>query len=158
MLIKLKSKSGPKGSYGSYHKLTRTKGVKVLKGSYKSVMDAINSYQMEEAMKERDLLLKVQHSGMTPKCYGVAIVEWGKKFRVGIVMEHLGETRLSDLGLDEDEESDIMAELEDKICNFGINHTDIHSYNVMFKNRKYYVIDFSPERIEEHDREEQDAA
>lgn len=145
MLIQLPQGRGPKGGYGTYFKITRSKGVKVLRGSYKSFMAAMNSSQMREAIKERDLMIEASKSGVTPKCYGVTVVQRGSSFRVGIVMEHLGSTRLRDLGLDEEEEERIIMELEDQVRDSGVTHNDLHPWNVMVKDGKYYAIDFSPD-------------
>lgn len=142
MLIKLSTKKGPKGSYGTYFKLSNTRGVKVLHGAFTNFMAALNSWEMDEARKERDLLNKAFRSGITPKCYGVTVVQSGRQFRVGIVMQHVGDQRLSEVSTGNS--YGIIQGLSEKLRAVGIRHTDLHDYNVMKKGKKFYAIDFTP--------------
>jgi RIO-like serine/threonine protein kinase len=155
MLIQLPNKgSGPKGGYGTYFKITRSKGVKVLRGSFSSFLAAMNSGTMKLAMKERDLMNEAHSSGVTPKCFGVTVVQRGNSFRVGIIMEHLGSVRLRDLKMDEEEEERIIMELEEQVSSAGVTHNDLHPWNVMVKGDKYYAIDFSPDYAYSHEERE----
>lgn len=86
---------------------------------------------------------------MSPKGYGVVLVQRGNYWRVGIVMEHLGATRLADLGYDEDRIEAIVERLVDRLDSVGVIHADLHEWNVMVKienkRNKYFAIDFSPD-------------
>jgi RIO-like serine/threonine protein kinase len=147
---------GPRGSYGMYVKISNLRGIKLLHGSFRSMKSAADSYQMENAKKEAELLEKAYVSGVVPKCYGVKIVKRGTVFRVGIEMQHLGNTRLSDVP--SADQWRIARELREALLNVGIRHSDLHNYNVMKKGKKYYAIDFSPCCISIDHNYEQEAA
>jgi RIO-like serine/threonine protein kinase len=87
-------------------------------------------------------------SGIVPRCYGVRIVRRGKSFRVGILMQHLGNKRLADLSLPDKKISGIYDKLHDGLISFGVEHKDLHDENIMFFKNKFYAIDFSPECVE----------
>jgi len=155
MLILPKRKSS-KGSYGSYFKLNRSKGVKVLRGSFKSIIAAMNSRKMEAAIQERDYLNKAynSHDPISPYCHGVTLIQSGSNIRIGIVMQHLGEMTLRNCVLNEDEKDEIIESLEHMLLERGIDHRDLHEDNVMIKDGKYYAIDFSPDYITLEDIED----
>lgn len=144
-MIKLPKKSKtPKGAHGTYFKLTRTRGIKVLKGSFRSLASAYNSYTFDLAKEEAELLVMAEHTGIVPKCYGVRVVRRGHSYRVGILMEHLGNKTLEDMNFNIDKESKIYDNLNETLNLAGIEHSDLHSKNIMFHRGKCYAIDFSP--------------
>lgn len=156
MFIHLSAKiKGPKGGYGMYFRVGRFKGVKLLKGGFKSFHSALNSPQMRKAMKEAELLYKAEGSGVSPKCYGTTIVKRGKGgFRVGILMEHLGNVRLADLDDDKFDYEEVTQNLIGRLEAYGIDHLDLHEWNIMYKNGQFYAIDFSPDYTQTLDEAE----
>lgn len=133
------------GAFGTYFKLTRTKGIKVLNGRFRTLEAAYNSYIFDQAKSESEILKIAEASKVVPKCYGVRVVRHGKSFRVGILMQYLGNKRLSDLDLSDKEESNIYDKLNDALSHAGVEHNDLHTHNIMFHKGKYYAIDFSPD-------------
>lgn len=135
------------GEFGDYVQLTRGRGIKLIGREFKTAEDAYCSDNFAEAKEEADLLREAQASKVVPKCYGVRVIRHGKHFRVGILMQHLGKKRVSDMNINEDEFNQIRARLWEKLFDSGIEHNDLHDKNVMFYRKKFYAIDFSPDCI-----------
>lgn len=133
------------GSFSTYYRVSRARGLKVLKGSYRSLQAAYNSYGFQMAKEESDLLEIAAYSGVTPECFGVRVARSGSRYRVGILMQHLGNKRLSDLNLSCAKMSAIYDKLDYELSHAGIDHNDLHLDNIMFHKGKFYAIDFSPE-------------
>lgn len=132
-----------KGSYGDYWKLSETRGIKVLRKDFNTIKQAKNSNSMAEAQLESDFFIKSKKTGVVPECFGTRIVMVGSHFRVGILMEHLGETRLMDYRGDADHYQ-VRKQLEQKFIDIGIQRNDLHNENIMVKDGKFYAIDFTP--------------
>jgi RIO-like serine/threonine protein kinase len=139
-----KHKRSGSGSYGEYFKLGKGKGVKLLRGRWETKAKALNSRAWRLANKEADLLDIAKDSKVVPKCYGAKIVKSDKQFRVGIVMQHLGNTTLNETGLMDEEHSDVRDILMEALEDVGIIHTDLHGDNIMYYRKKFYAIDFTP--------------
>lgn len=135
----------PQGAFGKYFQVTPTRGVKVLRGSFRNLESAYNSHIFDMAREESEILKVAQNSGVVPKCYGVRIVRRGNRYYVGILMQHLGNKRLSDMKVSVDKESQIYDDLNDALEDAGIGHNDLHAGNIMYYKGKYYAIDFSPD-------------
>lgn len=148
MITLPKSVKTPSGAYGSYFRIGRKRGLKVLRGSFRSMAAAYNSPEFDLAKEEAELLKLAEDSGVVPECFGVRVVKRGTVFRVGILMQHLGNKTLADLNQDEMYEADIHDQLKDALDHCGINHGDLHTRNIMFFKGKFYAIDFSPEAIQ----------
>lgn len=149
-VIKLPSRTrGPKGGYGMYFYLGDGRGVKILKGIFRSRKAAENSHQRQMADKEYGYIKAAEGSRVSPKGYGVVLVQRGQYWRVGIVMEHLGATRLADLGFNDYAIDRIIERLVDRLDSVGVVHADLHEWNVMVKTQnkrnRYFAIDFSPD-------------
>jgi serine/threonine-protein kinase RIO1 len=144
-----KTASNRDGCYGDYYKLSRSKGIKVLSDDrYRTLEDTIKSRTFKEAKAEAIHLMEARKRYPNiPKCFGVKIIEIGGFYKVGIVMEHLGETMAIHLIAHEDERLELMKELRDKLANVGIDHGDLHCKNIMFHKNDWYIIDFSPSMI-----------
>lgn len=148
MITLPKNTKTPCGAYGTYFRVSRGRGIKILKGSWRSMQGAYNSHQFDMARQEAELLKIAEDSGVTPRCYGVRVVKRGTVYRVGILMQHLGNKTLADLGLPEHQRSDVYDRVNDALIHAGINHCDLHTRNIMFCDGKYYAIDFSPDCID----------
>ena len=159
--------SNKDGGYGDYFVLDDNTGVKVQRlasGEYSfsdrnqflSVEQAMKSEALTAAKVEANALYLAEPSGIVPKCYGLVLVKRGQFYSVGIMMEHLGNQRLTDLmpyrydlTIEAQREreikiQDIKRPLFEKLQACGIKHEDLHNSNVMVKDGKYYAIDFSP--------------
>lgn len=131
-----------KGAYGRYYKLSSKKGIKLLEDKYITYDDALNGYRIKEAIKEVELLREAKSRYKNiPTCYGIKIIEKQGIFRIGIVMQHLGETTAMDVEGFTDEKK---CKLEKDLLDIGIKHRDLHLGNIMFYKNDYYIIDFTP--------------
>lgn len=132
--------NGPSGVDGVYIKLNDKLGIKILRCT-----------DIDMAVKEANYLrIANTKTDKVPKCYGVKLIKVKNQdfYRVGILMEHLGDVILDSLSLPGKKERLIIKQHEDYLRKLGIIHKDIHTGNIMVKDNKYYVIDFGPERIE----------
>jgi RIO-like serine/threonine protein kinase len=139
-----KHKGSGSGSFAEYFKLGKGKGVKLLRGSHRTRASALKSRNWALAHREADLLDAAYCSKVVPKCYGVKLVKYGNHYRVGIVMQHLGHTKLNETNLNLSEGSDIRDLILEALEDVGITHTDLHSENIMVYRGKFYAIDFTP--------------
>lgn len=144
--LKLKNKNpSGGGSYGEYFKLSSQRGIKILAGRFNSYVGAIGSPTYAEASAEAFLLKVAEKTKLVPKCYGVQIVQIGKRYAIGIVMQHLGGRMLEDT--DNVDNDSVIQDLEKKMKKHGFEMGDLHAGNVMYYKRKYWVIDFTPEFV-----------
>jgi tRNA A-37 threonylcarbamoyl transferase component Bud32 len=142
--LRKKKKTGG-GSYGSYYKISKTRGVKVLYSEgFTSKRKALTSEVYKDAKLEASLLKQAQATGIVPRCYGVTLVKKGKEYAVGIVMQHLGNKTLADSSYCETAAYD---EIMEKFEEFDIYHSDLHAENIMVYRGKIYAIDFSPDYV-----------
>lgn len=144
----------PSGSFGTYYQISAKKGIKlyigacdpddeylqhVLKCAYNEV------YAYREARKRYPFV---------PKCYGVQVIKTKYGFQVGIILQHLGDKTLADVGYgriheyDESRSSSPFKnrypcdELSKQLADKGIYHGDLHGRNLMYYRHKLWVIDF----------------
>ncbi len=139
------------GAFGTYYKLSPRRGVKVLDAAYDTIKEAKQSVTYRAAKEEAWLLKKAYKSKITPKCYGIKIVEVDGYYSVGIVMTHMGDLTLSEFMRTRKAKKfyhrNIEGELLKKLDKVGITHCDLHNHNIMVRGNKFYAIDFSPENI-----------
>ncbi len=141
----------PDGMFGSYVRAGKKRGIKILYGSYDRLEALKHSDEYKAACKEAALLRLIRHRGFkgVPKCYGVIVIcrkrSLGNRpyYNVGIVMQHLGSTRLADAIPSADRDHPIANRLRMKMEKFGIYHGDLHANNIMVYKGRYYAIDFS---------------
>ena len=148
MIVLPKNTKTWSGQYGTYFRIGKKRGLKVLRGTFRSIQSAYNSATFDLAKEEASLLEMAYESGVAPKCFGVRIAKRGSVFRVGILMQHLGNKTLADLNLDEDKESKIHDRLKLELEVVGLDHCDLHNRNIMFYKSKFYAVDFSPECVD----------
>lgn len=133
------------GAY-SYYFIDGLVGIKVLQPDYS-----------KDALKEFSLLEKAAPSGFTPEPYGIEEVLLNEEETTAIFMQHIEGKTLSD-HCEDCEYSDYptchghesrIEILRNKLLNLGIDHRDIHCENVIVYKHKLFIIDFSPELINE---------
>ena len=119
---------------------------------------ASDTYQ--QALKEKRFLdlLTERACDFTPRCYGLVIFKYNRNFRIGLILQHLGEKRMVDVkheyrndrGISIENRADRISDLLYKrLEKKGIRHSDIHSRNIMYFQKRFWVIDFSPSMIGE---------
>jgi len=136
------------GCYGSYYKLSKYRGIKLLFKEFQTIEKLKNSIIYKKAKKECKILktLTKRKCNFTPKCYGLKIIKFDNHYRIGIILKDLGNTSLFNIDKIESNEKNRM------IRNFGkelrqkykIINKDIHDGNIMFYKGKFWVIDFTP--------------
>jgi hypothetical protein len=146
------------GFYGIYIKVNESVGVKlfgsidkkgIYKGLYDTVIEAENGQLCSDAHEEFALLERAQLTGISPIPFAVQVFKVQDNDRsgymVGLIMEHCGEV-VYDWDQEMINEVDFLAErLENEA---GLNHSDIHSENVVVsKKGNIKIIDFSPDYI-----------
>lgn len=133
------------GSFGEYFKLSKHRGIKILYGVYPTAEQAAKSTSHRKALRENKILQILTQRGcrFTPKGYGVRIVKVNSSYSIGIVMQHLGNKCLFNRhGGNNDE---IISDLRDKLNKvYRVFNGDVHSQNIMYYKKKYWVIDFTP--------------
>lgn len=131
------------GAHGSYIKLSPSLGLKVIHSvKYKSRAKAYRCRAWREARLEAELLDIAFESGVVPRCYGATLVKVKSGFQVGVLMQHLGSTTLSNSKFYD--EFDVQEDINNKLEELGIYHGDLHEDNIMVYRGKFYAIDFSP--------------
>lgn len=163
-VIKTPQKRIGRGSFGSYYKMSKKVGVKVIRNLYNR--DSLHEFFEEfldfmergydnnlpditEAAQELVALQMLEKSRKTPKPIGLCWIDCGfDEYRIGIQMEHInGKTMLE---YDRDEAWGRVNKLEEKWATklkkkFGIEIGDWHEENVMMRsNGRWVRIDFSP--------------
>lgn len=134
------------GAHGIYYKLNNTLGVKIIRSkTFKTVREANKSRAHGRAIRESELLTEALESGVVPRCYGVTLVKVRNGYRVGILMQHLGNKRLAET--EHIERGDIYEDIHEKLMELGIDHGDLHEDNIMVYRGKFYAIDFSPQCV-----------
>jgi RIO-like serine/threonine protein kinase len=148
-MIKLaKYEDGFEGAHGRYVKLSPSLGIKVIHSPlFKSIAKAYKSHAYRQAKKEAELLTSAFESGVVPRCYGVTLVKIGNRFKVGVLMQHLGSTPISESDF-YDQVSEAYDEINDSLMELGIYHNDLHEDNIMVYRGKFYAVDFSPKCVE----------
>lgn len=132
------------GVYSKYYQLSKTKGIKILTGRYKTIEKAKLSIKYVEAHTEvMNLKIAKERYFFVPKCYGVKIVKIKNTYSVGILMEHLGKETLEEYSsfhpIDPER---IVRKLESALKKAKIYHTDLHELNIMYHKCAWYAIDF----------------
>lgn len=143
------------GCFGSYHRVGKDMGIKVLEGCFETEADAKNSCNWQDAQEEAYAMRRAQKSGIAPKCYGVYVVRNSDSaegnYYVGILMQHLGQNLLGhrmDKGIVSGmRQEDIQDEIRKKLLKVGVEHGDLHRENVIYFKRKYYALDFGPNAV-----------
>lgn len=143
-IIRVKGRSRS-GVYGSYYQLNRTSGVKMLHERVSSMKNLKFPLSLLRSVENEFRLLKrAAKKKLAPKPRYICLVERNKKFGLGIVQQHLGNTRLADLPhINHDF---IADDLYRKLRKLKIEHCDLHNENVMFRRGRYYAIDFGEAR------------
>lgn len=155
------------GAFGTYFKLTNKYGVKVLSGdnTWLTKERAKKDWAYDEAREECDWIKSAEASGVTPKYARVVYVKykWDSPdmYRIGILMEHMGDDTAYDLGYVDYVESEDEIE-EQKMDQFfairdalkktieektGIYMADLHTKNIVKKGKQWFAIDFTPDLI-----------
>lgn len=137
---------GYAGVHGTYYKLSPHVGIKLIHSKvYPSVKRALASRAFRLASDEAAILVHAEETGVVPKCYGVTVVSVKSGFRVGVLMQHLGQTTLADT--EHYDDADIYDQLMESLEEVGIYHGDLHEDNIMVYRGKFYAVDFSPESV-----------
>lgn len=132
------------GAHGYYIKLSPSLGVKVIHSPiYRNKTKAYKSFAWREARLEARILDMAFETGIVPRCYGATIVRVKGGYRLGVLMQHLGNKTLGESAHYYDE-SDISVAIHEKLEEIGIYHQDLHEDNIMVYRGKFYAIDFSP--------------
>ena len=147
------------GAFGSYFKLSKNRGVKVLhfeEDDNDSTAELKGSCSWSEAIEEYKLLKTAERSGCSPKPYAVAVVVSKNTYYAGIVMQHIDGVLDKDI-TDEQQErindvfgdwKDVSEILYDELRKCGVKHDDLHNENIIYKfskrKIKVYALDFSP--------------
>lgn len=133
------------GAYGSYYKISKRKGIKILSFGHDTKREAIE-YAVPSVKHEYLNLVKAsKRTKMVPRPYGVAIVkEYDKSsksymYHVGYVMSHYDARPLGDDG--DYKDYDRFDKACDRMESLGIGLNDNHHYNVLLKNKRFIFID-----------------
>lgn len=114
------------GSFGSYWKISKTRGIKIFHGS-----------KIDSVKKEAKYLNMAASIGLAPKCHEIVYVEGDDKIRLGIIVSHVQGKR----GLPSDK---IMEDIDSRLRGIGISHNDLSERNIITHKGKSKIVDFSP--------------
>lgn len=132
------------GVYSKYYQLSRRRGIKILRGRYKTIERAKLNIKYVEAQTEvMNLKIAKDRYFFVPKCYGVKIIKIKNTYCIGILMEHLGKETLEEYSSFYPINPDrIIRKLELALKKAKIHHDDLHELNIMYHNCNWYAIDF----------------
>lgn len=149
-VIEIKPRKGctGEGDYGSFFKIDKGIGVKVLTQDFDTLEELLKSKTWEYARNEATMLEAAFCTGIVPECYGPAPVLRRGKYYAGIVMQALGRTTLYRRCMAEDHEESVKDTLKSILSDHGFIHKDLHANNIMWYRRKYWAIDFDSRRVE----------
>ncbi len=118
------------GSYGSYYKLSKRKGMKVIWHTRITV-----------AEKEASYLNAAAKAGLAPRCHEVVKVEHKLGWtNYGLIVDHVdGRSSGWQNGY-----TDAQKKLEKDLRAIGIVNRDLFGNNVRKTKKGYMVVDFSP--------------
>lgn len=137
------------GVFSKYYQLSRRRGIKILRGRYKTIERAKLSMRYVEAHSEvMNLKIAKDRYFFVPKCYGVKIVKIKNTYSVGILMEHLGKETLEEYSsFHPIDPNRIVRKLYSDLKKVKITHDDLHNLNVMYHKYGWYAIDFGKNGI-----------
>ncbi len=142
-----------KGFYARYYKLNNDLGMKLFNDSFVYKQSAKLSNVYENALMEHRNLVKVKKLiDIVPKSYGVHVVFYRNKYRIGLLMQHLDGIELEKKLMQEGKhekfkhwEYPVQKKIRRKLEAKGILHDDLHDSNIIYSKGKYWVIDWSKE-------------
>lgn len=140
----------PSGSYGSYIQLTAKKGIKIFdRGQFLTKEEAKAGHTYIDAKEEKEVYdyLHAKGCDFIPVCYNVAFIKIGEFWRVGLILQHLGNVRLYDYSREYDERYKVINEIEEKLNDLGVYHKDVHDQNIMHYEGRFWAIDFGKKYI-----------
>lgn len=143
------------GSYGSYYRLSPTKGVKVLyEHKFRSKRALLKSGAWKLAQIEAKLLRQAEPTGIVPKGAQAVMVRLNGHLWCGIVQEHLEglwwshRTSVDSQGrCAPDGELSVTKYINRKLKAVGLKHLDASNNHLVTAWLKVKVIDFSPDFI-----------
>lgn len=145
-----KPRRSSSGSFGTYFKVSRDVGVKLIRSKYKhrTVQGLKRSEVWGQAVDEAAALKQAEDSGFTPAFYELIPIKIGKFYFAGLVMEHFdGQEYELARPWDEDMKSHSIlkwiSDAQKTLNRLGVSHNDIHSQNVLvLKNGRMVLVDF----------------
>lgn len=77
---------------------------------------------------------------LVPRCYGTLVFKDSEnRYRMGILMQHIGETSLWKLPINH---SEIYENVQKSLNKRNFAHGDLHSKNIMHFKGKFWPIDY----------------
>ena len=138
IILNKKNKVYASGGFGSYYRISKQTGVKIIRDNYFTSLKDLNS-----VIEKNDSVIKEASIGILADqlTKGIEIVKIGKKYYLGIVQKHFEQTNTYDLSVKDFDK--IRKSLKKK----NVIHGDLHEGNILFKSKSNYkVIDFDPDR------------
>ena len=153
------------GKFGSYFRLSKNRGLKMLSKGFMTKEEARKSYFYQQAKKEVVLLQQAEPSGISPRYSELLIAKFQGLYFPAIKMEHVKGRTLESynhkVSIEEMKVNVKTGKLIKRIVSQKrksaysfvnslllkqkIKHLDIHECNVLVEfNGKIRVIDFSP--------------
>lgn len=145
-----KKRKLPSGAYGEYVQLTRNIGIKLFKsGVFDSKEKALRSTLYKtEAPKELKNLREAREifGRMAPLGLHYDAINYDSKWRVGVLVQHIDGTMLSELDTYYYDVGNLLQQVSDKARSLGYNINDLHGGNAMLVHDKgegfAYVVDW----------------
>lgn len=159
-----------KGRYGMYFQVSKIIGYKVLGKGFKTIFDMRQNSLWTQAVLEYSYYMMAKKSCITPKNIKLVTVYYNGKYYPGIKMSHIDGIPLTEVdnwkmgtlkgntltipkgakkkNLTDNKIKKYFQEMLRKKT--GLIHHDLHTNNIlMTKTGKLYIIDFSPDHINE---------
>lgn len=150
----------PNGISGTYIKLSKGKGVKLLHATCDTWEEALSVYK--DALHEIRMMKAARKIyPFIPKCYGVKIFKFKGYigyYKVGIILQHLGDTTLRSTLRKVRNSGSIIDDVAFHLEKQGFVHGDLHTSNIMVYRGKYWIIDFEAAHLIEKQSEIIEAA
>jgi len=137
------------GSYGSYFRITRKVGIKVMKfkknGGYDLRKALLKSGIYKEAVKEYKMIKEARRrSKMVVKTYGLKTFKYIDQWYVGILLEHISGTSLSEKNSPDKVMDNLMGVMR-KVKVFIYDHNTCNF--IKQRDKGWRIIDFSPDWV-----------
>ena len=146
-LSELNCYSHPSGCFGTYIKLSDKVGIKIVDSVRATTRDRFFYLIYTRIEREVRMMREVRrYFGLVPRSHGIVIVrDLDNRYRIGILMQHLGDTTLWELIREKGEDGGYKIEekVQKSLRKRKFCHADLHSKNIMYFRRQFWPIDYS---------------
>lgn len=140
-----------KGSFGSYYRINKFNGIKIIGRGFKQLKSLLNSKTYQDAYFEFFAYKTLEKSKITPKRVDFIIAKKNGRYYPAIKMQHIAGEILYSYQIRTKKQkhnskyktTKIREKFNNKIKKIGVIHKDIHEGNIIVQKNKFKLIDFT---------------